>query len=236
MKIKFFTDVSFDNKRVSPRDIRNIIMSSVPAELADKIGNKNKEKHTQSVFVYPKPRPRSFELLSYLNDLEALADVEVSLVGKSFNLAGKDVKIISCEWEDEGYLPVKPDLVMYKTRTPIVISSNAVEHKIVYASAKNNNLVPYIQRKITEMIQIQYREFFSKEINLDDLVLKVIEMNKITVATDAKGKEYSQAVYATFMSNYRLPRFLGFNNGLGFGEIYDTSKQHQKIKRREDNV
>lgn len=231
MKVKFFTDVSFDNKKVSPRDIRNIVMSNVPPELADKIGNKGKRKHTQSVFVYPKPRPRSFEILSYLNDLKALAAAEVALVGKRFNLGGTDVKIVSCEWEDEDYISVKPDLVMYKTRTPIVISSNPVEHKIVYASTRNDNLLPYIQKKIVEMIKIQYKEFFNKNLVLNDLILKIVKMNKITVTIDQESKKYSQAVYATFISNYRLPRFIGFNNGLGFGEIYDTAKLYQKNKR-----
>jgi len=224
MKIKLFTDKSFDNKKVRPRDIRNIMMSALRnEEISSRIGNKGKSKNTQSLFVFPKPRPRSFEILSYGNDLEALAEIEVALVGKSFNLGGKDVLITNCEWENEGYENIRQDLVSYKTRTPIVITSNSVEHKLVYNLARQDDdseLKRYIVSKIKEMIIIQVKEFFNKDIDLSDLIIKINDFNKITVKITDDC--YEQAVYIQFMSNYRLPRFLGFKNGLGFGEILDA--------------
>lgn len=229
MKIKFFTDKSFNNKKVTPRDIRNIMMNSVGAEIADRVGNKNKDKNTQSVFVYPKPRPRSFEIVSYLNDLEALAELEVALVGKTFNLAGKDILITDCKWENEGFNSLKQDLTMYQTRTPIVITSNVVEHKIVYSSSRANNgsFEEYVTKKIKEMIEIQVKEFFKQDIDLSDLSIKLLDFNKVTVNVDTKRDKYEQAIYASFISNYKLPRFIGFKNGLGYGEIYDNATRYK---------
>jgi len=237
MKLKFFTDKSFDNKKVKPRDIRNIMMSALKDEAtASKISNKKKKEHTQSTFVYPKPRPRSFEIVSYTNDLDALAELELALVGKTINLAGKDVLITDAKWENEQYESLKQELSMYKTRTPIVITSNPVEHKLVYNLSRkdDDSLEKYIIQKIKEMIQIQVKEFFNKEISLDDLMIKITEFNKVTVDV-AKGR-YEQAVYMSFMSNYRLPRFLGFKNGLGFGEILDSATRYKMADKKLRNT
>jgi len=229
MKIKLFTDKSFNNKKVTPRDIRNIMMSNISADIADRISNKNKNKHTQSVFVYPKPRPKSFEIVSYLNDLEALAEIEVGLVGKTFNLGGKDVLVTDCKWENEGFNTVKQDLTMYETRTPIVITSNVVEHKIVYSSSKadNGTFEKYVTKKIREMVEIQVKEFFNQEIDLSDLSIKLLKFNNISANVNKDKDKYEQAIYASFISNYRLPRFIGFKNGLGYGEIYDNAIRYK---------
>ncbi len=228
MKIKFFTNIAFDNKKVRPRDIRNIMMSAVSAinkETADKIGNKDKDKHSQSLFVYPKPRSRSFELISYADDVNALAEVEAVLIGKSLSLGGTDVVVSKCEWSDEGYAKTEKELIIYKTRTPIVISSNSIEHKIVHARSKNGNLDEYIQQKILDLIKIQNKEFFGKETEMDDFAIKILDSNKVTVSADSTNGKYSQAVFASFVSSYTLPRFVGYLSGLGYGELLDTTKK-----------
>ncbi|MDQ1339793.1 MAG: hypothetical protein QG567_947 [Campylobacterota bacterium] len=232
MKVKFYTDKSFDNKKTKPRDIRNIVMSSlssVDVRAADIAGNKDKENHSQSFFVYPKPRSRSFEILHYGNDLNTLALIEAVLIGKVVNLSGTEVKIARCEWIKENYVLPAPALMLYKTRTPIVISVNPIEHKIVHSRAKNDSLDVFIEQKIKDVIKLQIKQFFNKEIQIDDLKIKIIEKNKVTVSADEEGKKYSQAVFVTFASNYKLPRFVGYWNGLGYGELLDGSLQHKKI-------
>lgn len=229
MKAVFLFEGVLKENSITPRDIRNLIMSKlnvVDKNVMDKLANKDKVGNEQSLFIYPKPRPNSFEVLNYSNDFQAMSLLETVIMGtdgKGCNatLAGNEIKIKKILWKEEEYqLPVR-ELSIYKTRTPIIISVNNVEHKMAYAFAERNNLDTLLKKRIIDITKIQCKQFFNLEIEIDDLDIKIMSINKITVYPDNINRKgvYYQAVYCEFVSNYKLPRFLGYQTGLGYGEI-----------------
>lgn len=223
----FKGDVKKDS--ITPRDIRNLViakLNEINTDAMNILANKNKSGNEQSLFVYPKPRPNSFEILNYSNDFKSMGLLETAIMGVDgkgckVNLAGNEIEITKIFWKEEEYqIPIK-ELSIYKTRTPIIISINNVEHKMAHAFAKNGKLDELLKKRIIEITKIQCKQFFNLPIELDDLEIKVMNINKITVNPDRINRKgvYYQAVYCEFISNYKLPRFLGYQTGLGYGEI-----------------
>ena len=229
MKAVFLFEVDVKKYSITPKDIRNFVMAkmdSIDKSAMDKLANKDKEGNEQSLFIYPKPKPNSFEVLNYNNDFKTMALLEQAIMGIdgkgcNTNLAGNDIKINKIIWKEEEYqIPIK-ELSIYKTRTPIVISINPTEHKMAHAFDKNGKLSELLRKRIIDITKMQCKQFFNLDIKLDDLEIKVINMNKITVTPDKINRKdfYCQAVYCEFISNYKLPRFLGYQTGMGYGEI-----------------
>lgn len=150
-----------------------------------------------------------------------MASLENEIVGKRMYIGNEEVKIDRILWKEEEYQIPQRELCMYKTRTPIILSVNQIEHKIMHNLQKNKTVAPYLKQKIIDMTTMQMKQFFNYTPELDDLEIKIIEIEHITVSPHKhKGEDvYFQGVYATFISNYKLPRFLGYQTGLGYGEI-----------------
>ena len=228
MKLTFFLDKAFKPNSVKPRDIRNLVVAVLDKNgykgMIDIVSNKNKTKSTQSKFIYVKPKPKSFEILCYGFDVNILATIEELLLHRDIRLSKNKVKVVACHWDDETYtIPHKTtSTTTYKTITPIVITINTIEHKVVYNLSNKDTKEQYhswIVQKIKEIITLQVKEFFTKTINLDDLDITILEDKKITISSTSDKKVYNQAVYMEFSTNYILPRFVGYSNGLGYGEI-----------------
>lgn len=229
MKAVFMFEGNVKQDSISPRDIRNFIMSKlndVDKNVMDNLANKNKAGNEQSLFIYPKPRSNSFEVLNYSNDFKSMALLETVIMGADgkgckANLGGNEIKINKILWKEEEYqLPTK-ELSIYKTRTPIIISVNNIEHKMAYSFANNGKLDELLKKRIVDITKMQCKQFFNLDVELDDFEIKVMNINKITVSPDRINRKdvYYQAVYCEFISNYKLPRFLGYQTGLGYGEI-----------------
>lgn len=229
MKAVFLFEGDVQKDSIAPRDIRNFIMAkldSIDKAAMNKLANKEKIGNEQSLFIYPKPRPNSFEILNYDNDFKSMSLLERAIMGEdgkgcSANLAGNDVKITKILWKEEEYQIPAKELSIYKTRTPIVISINAIEHKMAHAFWENGKIDELLEKRIVNLTKIQCKQFFNLDIEFDDLELKIMNINKITVTPDRVNRKdfYCQAVYCEFISNYKLPRFLGYQTGLGYGEI-----------------
>jgi len=229
MKAVFLFEGDVKKDSITPRDIRNFVMAkmdSIDKGAMDKLANKDKIGNEQSLFIYPKPRPNSFEVLNYSDDFKTMALLEQAIMGTDgkgckTNLAGNELTIKKILWKEEEYIiPIK-ELSIYKTRTPIVISINPTEHKMTHAFDKNGKLDELLKKRIVDLTKIQCKQFFNLDIELDDLEIKVMSVNRITVTPDKINRKdfYCQAVYCEFISNYKLPRFLGYQTGLGYGEI-----------------
>ena len=59
------------------------------------------------------------------------------------------------------------------------------------------------------------------------------KMRTVTPNKKERKDQYVQGLYVEFVSNYTLPRYLGYQSGLGYGEILNThfgSKNNTKRK------
>ncbi len=245
MKLQFWVDGNL-SETTRPRNIRNLILAllekSGHIDAIPVVANKVKVKNTQSTFVFPKPRSKSFEVISYGNDLITLEKIEKSLFNQTINLCGVETKITECNWKEEGYMvPQKlNELSIYTTRTPIVIAVNPIEYKIVFNKSRtqDDQMKGWLEDKIKGMIKKQYEDmFFGVEApKMEDFSIKLLEWNKITVdAGKHEVGKYHQAMFCKFVSNYRLPRFVGYGNGMGFGELLNgTNGVDYRAKARQN--
>lgn len=72
-----------------------------------------------------------------------------------------DITYSKILWKEEEYqLPTK-ELSIYKTRTPIIISVNNVEHKMAYSFANNGKLDELLKKRIVDITKMQCKQFFN---------------------------------------------------------------------------
>lgn len=222
MKAVIVFDTKQQMKGVSARDIRNFVMTSLEDQDAiNYLGNKTTpEERGQSEVFYPLPNSKGFEVVNYTNNFKFMSHLE-NLKGKSFDAGGSSAIISNVYYKEEDYIIPTQELCMYKTRTPIVISINPTEHKMSYMAQESNTMSQYMAKKIKDVAKHQMKQYFKYDLDIDNLDIKITEIKNITINPHkSKGDDrYYQAVYATFISNYKLPRFVGYQSGLGFGEI-----------------
>jgi len=239
MKAIFTLDKEIKKNSLLPRDIRNLVGAVMKnGKTKDALMNKDKNGHTQSKFVYSKPRPKSFDILNYTDDIREMVELEAALVGKKITTNGNDVTITGCRLVEEGYQFPEKKLSIYSTRTPIIISGNPVEHKIAHHAQKDSaKMENFLKRRIENLVALQVKQFFGKEFVFNDLEIKLISFNTRTITPNRKERpnEYVQGVYCEFVSNYSLPRYVGYLSGLGYGELLSAQQKVNSNKRGKKN-
>jgi len=218
MKLLVKTDKPI--KHLTSRDIRNFI-ASISSDNADEIlwhkgGNLPR-------LVFTKPYDCAFEIISYSNNEDLINSIANNLQNKNIRIDKADANIISTIVGYEELIfekLTKP--ITYVSRTPMILSANPVEYKIVYATNKYNkkDLFRYIIEKIKKDIQYKMKYYkkidVSKEVENLQIDIKNAQLRLVEYKPYEKKK---QAAYLTFESNYALPRFIGYKMGLGWGEI-----------------
>jgi len=215
MKLKVYTDKNIKNLR--PIDIRKIIGSITDDKYIDLV---LWHKHTPPEVLYSKPLNNSFEIINYTNNLELLTHIKEKL--QNIELF-KQAKVIKTEILPEDYIIPQKGLYVYETRTPIILSINPVEYKIIYAINQNNNLEDlrkYLTSKFIKDINHKLKHYFNTSIKIDDLNL-ILQDKRIRLVEVKDDEKKRQAIFLKFASNYKLPRFVSYSNGLGWGELIE---------------
>ncbi len=211
-------------KNVKPRDIRNLLGSIVDNEFKDEV---MWHKRKPPKIIYAKPYKKGFEIINYINDYRLMHHIlkKLESIKNNIFLGGKKIKIEDIELKSEDFTIPQPGLYFYQTRTPIILSTNPVEYKIVYATNTQNkkDLIKYIQHRIIHSTKLFAKEYFNIDLDyLDDLNL-IIQENDIRLVDYKEGLKKYQAVYLKLASNYSLPRFVGYKIGLGWGELKEKN-------------
>lgn len=225
MKIIFLLNEKLKNP-LTPRDVRNLIGGCLPdSKIKDRVMNKYDGKHKQSKFIYPRPNFKALELIDYSNDMEAFEEICKYMNGKVINIKGNNSKINSIRVKEYDYVMPRNDLCVYKTKSPIIVTANSVEHKICFNKQKNGEMTDWLKQTIEKLTKLQLKDIFNHELEFDDLEIKLLEHNMVTVSPhkEKDDNRYFQGIYCTFISNYELPEFLGYKTGLGYGRIEKAS-------------
>ena len=207
-------------KELYSRDIRNFIGSIVDEEFKDTV---LWHKKVPPELIYVKPFRFGFEVLSWKNRMDLLYHLYEKIKDKSINIKGIKANIENSFFKEEGFNIPQKGLYFYYTRTPIILSVNPVEYKIVYAcnmQKQQDDLIRYIKKRIKYSIIYNAKHYFDLDINLDDLNL-IIERQDIRLVDYKNGGKKFQAVFLKIASNYSLPRFVGYKIGLGWGELIE---------------
>lgn len=200
-----------------PRDVRNYIGSIVDDKYKDIV---MWHKTITPELIYVKPFKDSFEIISNKNDI-SLAEHIVKKIEVHSNFYGKKIERV---WlKNEQFAFPQRGLTAYTTRTPIIIGTNEKEVGISLAcKAKNNmdDLARYIAHRIKSDMEYQIKNWFGLNLKIDDF--SIISMSNLKqLFLDYKEGVKVPAVTMDFVSNFRLPRFVGYKIGLGWGEIIE---------------
>jgi hypothetical protein len=218
IEMKLIVKTDKEIKNLTSRDIRNFTGAIVDKEYIDDV---MWHKKTPPKLIYIKPFKLGFEIVTWTNDIGLLQHIAEKLKDKTINIKNINAKIKKTWFKDENFTIPQKGLYFYETRTPIILSVNPVEYKIVYATntkEDKSDLIKYIKRRIITDIKYKAKHYYNLNLNLDDLNL-IIEDENVRLVEYKEDLKKFQAVFLRFASNYSLPRFIGYKTGLGWGEI-----------------
>jgi hypothetical protein len=221
MKIKIVT--SRDLSRFTSRHVRNFIGSI--ANKDDKDFLMHHGKGLSSV-IYTKPFRNSFEIIFTKTDnksIDVILNIREILLG-DIKFYGEKIKSLTEDWSDYNPVPVK-GLFIYKTLTPFILATNNTEFKILFNVAQKkdkSDFIRFISRRILSSIDYQIKEYIGKNIKLAlDLDIKVIDNNNLCFKNIYYKEKILPAINFKFICNYKLPEFVGYKIGLGYGRIQE---------------
>ena len=222
------------SQKLVPRDIRNYIGSISSEE--DKeytMWHKREIPH----MIYTMPNRKGFAIISFIDDeftkklfarmLENIkSNNELSFQKGKIKTKVKEAFIIKY-----GYKDLIPQFEERRLKTPMLMRQFQ-RAKAITMNVKDIDVLE-LERLVTdevkESIRYMNREWLGREIDLDDLMLVYKDL-KYTVIK-YKDDQYFPAVYGTIISNKRLPDYIGYNVGMGYGEL-EQIKSAQKRGRK----
>ena len=226
MKIK--VTLSNNLSGFDSRDIRNFIGSIANEKDKDFVmyhGN------GLSPVIYSKPYRNIFEITFAKSDeqsINVIGDLANKLNSGNFLCYGEKINKVDVSYDNYLSFEDKKEMVFYKSRTPFVLGVNNTEYKILFNVSQKSDktdFIKYLKRRIIDSVIFQAKEYLNSELPLD--LLDKIEIyfqnqNNQFVFKNIKYKDKILPVmYLSFISNYRLPEFLGYKMGLGFGQIFN---------------
>ena len=226
MKIK--VTLSNNLSGFDSRDIRNFIGSIANEKDKDFVmyhGN------GLSPVIYSKPYRNIFEITFAKSDeqfINVIGDLANKLNSGNFLCYGERINKVDVSYDNYLSFEDKKEMVFYKSRTPFVLGVNNTEYKILFNVSQKSDktdFIKYLKRRIIDSVIFQAKEYLNSELSLD--LLDKIEIyfqnqNNQFVFKNIKYKDKILPVmYLSFISNYRLPEFLGYKMGLGFGQIFN---------------
>ena len=226
MKIK--VTLSNNLSGFDSRDIRNFIGSIADEKDKDFVmyhGN------GLSPVIYSKPYRNIFEITfakSNEKSINVIGDLANKLNSGNFLCYGEKINKVDVSYDNYLSFEDKKEMVFYKSRTPFVLGVNNTEYKILFNVSQKSDktdFIKYLKRRIIDSVIFQAKEYLNNELPLD--LLDKIEIyfqnqNNQFVFKNIKYKDKILPVmYLSFISNHRLPEFLGYKMGLGFGQIFN---------------
>jgi hypothetical protein len=202
-----------------PRDVRNYVGSIVDEKFKDLA---MWHKHATPELIYVKPFKNSFEIISPKNDITLISHI-AEKIEKNRDFYGKKIEKVFLK--NEQFLFPQRGLTCYSTRTPIIIALNSKEIGITLACKKNNemdDLKRYLTHRIESDAEFQIKEWFGLDLKINEFAITSISNIK-QLFLDYKDGIKFPAITMDFVCNYRLPRFIGYKIGLGWGEIIEKN-------------
>ena len=210
---------------LSPRDVRDFLASvNKRDQYIEKI---LWHKHIPPELIYRRPTKDYLEIINYTNDIEMMEYFKNIVVGKEiYNSQGKSkIKHVSLKTENfEIPKPLAPYFAVYRTRTPIIIASNGDEiEKIRKIEDDNKAIKAFLKEFIVDSILHQARHYLGVEIPEDyrkQILIDVIDIKYFYVPYPKREVKLNfPSVRCKVISNFLLPRFVGYRIGYGFGEL-----------------
>jgi len=253
MKLVVIYKESIKGKKLLPRDVRNYVASicKQDKELHDIVmsqGHHNK----QPTFIFSTTNKKSFAIYTFKKDKlveEAMKRLSVLLYqNPQIHIRGIKAVVKESFTTEYEFTKFEYGLLEREIRTPIIIAAAEYEYAICVKATKDKDgrkecdqkwLEEYTASKIKETAVLVAKDWFGEEesLKIEALLEDTIILFKDLKYTVIKYKEnlYFPAVTGTIISNRKLPQFLGYKSGLGYGElstlkVMDTVNKKKKVK------
>lgn len=220
-------------QRLFPRDIRNYI-GSISNE-ADKEFTMWHKRELPPL-IYTMPNRKGFAIISYKNDdatkelFERIKNNVLENKNIRFNKNNIDTEVKEAYIINYSFNKMTPQYEERVIKTPMLMRQFARAKSITRGVDKVDirELENLVKDEIKESITYMCKGWLDEDIELDDLMLvfknleyKVIKYN---------DTQYFPAVSGTIISNRKLPDFIGYNVGLGYGELERAKNTQQRVK------
>jgi len=209
-------------QRLFPRDIRNYIGSISSEE--DKeytMWHKREIPH----IIYTMPNRKGFAIISYKEDeftkklFERIKNSINENPNISFAKNNIQVKVKEAYIIDYKYPKSIAKFEQRLLKTPMLMRQFARAKSITRGVKEINipDLEKLVIDEIKESITYMNKKWFDKDVDLSDLMLIFKDLKYIVVKY--KEDQYFPAIQGSIISNQKLPDFIGYNIGLGYGEL-----------------
>lgn len=233
---KIIIDLTRENdKPFYPRDVRNYVGSIVSKEFEDIF---MWHERSTAPFIYSMPQKHSIAIQTYQSDLQ---DAIEHLCGKLIanpilKLNGASARIKNVTLKNIDYSSFATGMYEYQTRTPLIIGTTPGHKRdfMELLDAGNDaayEMSQFIRQSIIETIETQSRHWFGEGVDLTDNLMIVMKSSFKPFLLHYKEKRDYPAVMMNFVSNIRLPGYVGYKIGMGYGELRHISHvKTNKIK------
>ncbi len=220
-------------QRLFPRDIRNYIGSiSSDEDKEYTMWHKREIPH----LIYMMPNRKGFAIVSYKDDdfTKELFDRILSSIKENQEISFKEnnikTKVKEAYIINYGYTRFTPQYEERKLKTPMIMRQFQRAKSITRDVDKIDmrELERLVTDEIKESITYMNQEWFNETVDLDDLMLVYKDLKYVVIKYN--DNQYFPAVYATIISNKKLPDFIGYNIGMGYGEL-----EQKKVTLRREN-
>lgn len=210
---------------LTPRHLRDFLASvNKREEYTDKI---LWHKHIPPVLIYTWPTKKGFaEVINYGNDIEMMEYLKNAVQRGEIYTNSGSAKIVRAFLRSENFITPKiaPAFAVYRTRTPMILASNTEELKeIEKIQGDEAKLRVFLKDFITNSIFHQIKHYVGIEVPEKDRRQLKIDVSEVKFFYVPYPKEevklHFPAVKCKVISNFILPRFVGYRIGYGFGEL-----------------
>jgi len=209
-------------QRLFPRDIRNYI---------GKISSEEDKEYTMwhkreiPHIIYTMPNRKGFAIISYKDDdftkklFERIKKTIIANQNINFANGNIQTKVKEAYIINYGYTKQTPQYEERLLKTPMIMRQFARAKNITRGVDKINmqDLERLVTDEIKESIEYMNRKWFNIEVDLSDLMLVYKKLEYVVIKY--KDNQYFPAVKGTIIANKKLPDFIGYNIGLGYGEL-----------------
>lgn len=227
-------------KRIMPRDVRNYLASITQndTELHDIImGHERK----QPTFIYSMPNQKSFCVYSFkrgkrIKDMMELMKKRVA-ENPFIKIGGLSAEVGRVYTRPFDFTQFEDGIFERKLRSPMVIAAGVNE----YAECRKHMidkdgpvdidwLKKFTAQKIKETVALMARDWFDEEDEIKEIMEDTILIFKDLRYFPIKYNDTQNfpAVTGTIISNKKLPMFIGYKSGMGYGELSSLKEMDRK--------
>lgn len=227
MKIVLFFRERVKASELSPRDFRNLLGSLAREEDKDLV---MWHERKPSPIIFGKPFGNTIDIYTYQDELmEPVFDdlVPKLLKLKEIKLGGLTLHIDKILYKSFSFPRIEKGLFQYKILSPVIYGASKTDF-FNASLAKDNKeaLHNMIRSQIFDSVAYQAEHYTGQHVDVhDSMIIFHDDFKNFVVHTD--DERFNPAFTGTITTDFRLPHFIGYKFGLGYGQVQLLGAKHR---------